>query len=60
MTTFIGLIPMISETSIQAQFLIPMAVSLAFGILFGSLLILLLIPACLALGAGKRSTQVDH
>lgn len=60
MTTFIGLIPMISETSIQAQFLIPMAVSLAFGILFGSTLILLLVPACLALGAGKRSIQSAH
>ncbi|GGD11334.1 efflux RND transporter permease subunit [Aquisalinus flavus] len=60
MTTFIGLIPMISETSIQAQFLIPMAVSLAFGILFGSILILLLVPACLALGAGKRSTRSAH
>lgn len=60
MTTFIGLIPMISETSIQAQFLIPMAVSLAFGILFGSILILLLVPACLALGASKPSFQTAH
>jgi multidrug efflux pump subunit AcrB len=51
MTTFIGLIPMISETSLQAQFLIPMAVSLAFGILFASFLILFLVPACLAMGA---------
>lgn len=54
MTTFIGLVPMIAETSIQAQFLIPMAVSLAFGILFGSFLILLLVPACLAFSTGKR------
>ena len=60
MTTFIGLMPMISETSLQAQFLIPMAVSLAFGILFSSLLILLLVPACLALGAGKRAIQPAH
>ncbi len=60
MTTFIGLIPMISETSIQAQFLIPMAISLAFGILFASTLILALVPACLALGAGKRSFQSAH
>jgi multidrug efflux pump subunit AcrB len=60
MTTFVGLVPMISETSIQAQFLIPMAVSLAFGILFGSILILLLVPACLALGAGKRSFHPAH
>ena len=60
MTTFIGLIPMISETSIQAQFLIPMALSLAFGILFASTLILLLVPACLALGARKPSLQTAH
>lgn len=50
LTTFIGLIPMITETSKQAQFLIPMALSIAFGILFASVLILLLVPACLSLG----------
>ncbi len=60
MTTFVGLIPMISETSIQAQFLIPMAVSLAFGILFASTLILLLVPACLALGRRQPSTEPIH
>ena len=60
MTTFIGLVPMISETSMQAQFLIPMAVSLAFGILFASTLILLLVPASLALGRRKPSTQAAH
>ncbi|MDH5722274.1 MAG: efflux RND transporter permease subunit, partial [Alphaproteobacteria bacterium] len=44
-TTFIGLGPMILETSRQAQFLIPMAVSLGFGVLFASFLTLILIPA---------------
>jgi multidrug efflux pump subunit AcrB len=44
-TTFVGLLPIISETSMQAQFLIPMAVSLAFGVLFAMLITLLLIPA---------------
>jgi multidrug efflux pump subunit AcrB len=55
-TTFIGLIPMIAETSVQAQFLIPMALSIAFGILFASVVILFLVPACLAIGvkAPKR------
>ena len=57
LTTFIGLIPMISETSIQAQFLIPMALSIAFGIVFSSLLILLLVPACLAIGAPADKTR---
>ncbi len=43
-TTFAGLIPIISERSIQAQFLIPMAVSLGFGVLFATGITLLLIP----------------
>ncbi len=45
LTTFFGLMPMILETSVQAQFLVPMAISLGFGILFGTGIILLLIPA---------------
>jgi multidrug efflux pump subunit AcrB len=45
MTTFLGLTPMILEKSVQARFLIPMAISLAFGILFSTLIILVLVPA---------------
>ncbi len=45
MTTFCGLAPMIFETSMQARFLIPMAISLGFGILFATLIALLLVPA---------------
>ena len=45
LTTFLGLMPMITETSAQAQFLIPMAVSLGFGVLFATFIILLLVPA---------------
>ena len=45
LTTFFGLSPMILETSFQAKFLIPMAISLGFGILFATGIILLLIPA---------------
>lgn len=44
MTTIAGLLPMLLETSLQAQVLIPMAVSLIFGLLFGTLLILVLVP----------------
>lgn len=44
MTTIAGLFPMLMETSLQAQVLIPMAVSLIFGLLFGTLLILILVP----------------
>jgi len=45
LTTFFGLTPMIFETSVQAQFLIPMAISLGFGILFATGITLLLIPS---------------
>jgi multidrug efflux pump subunit AcrB len=45
LTTFLGLMPMIMETSVQARFLIPMAISLAFGVLFATVIILLLVPA---------------
>lgn len=45
MTTFIGLVPMILEKSLQARFLIPMAVSLAFGIVFATSITLLLVPS---------------
>ena len=39
-TTFVGLFPLILETSFQSQFLIPMAISVAFGVLFGTILLL--------------------
>ena len=45
LTTFFGLAPMILETSMQARFLIPMAISLGFGVLFATFVILLLVPA---------------
>ncbi|WP_233073541.1 efflux RND transporter permease subunit [Motilimonas eburnea] len=43
-TTFAGLMPLIFDQSTQAQFLIPMAVSLGFGIIFATLITLLLVP----------------
>ena len=45
LTTFFGLTPMILETSRQARFLIPMAISLGFGILFSTLVVLVIVPA---------------
>ncbi len=45
LTTFGGLAPMIFETSRQARFMIPMAISLGFGILFASIIMLLIVPA---------------
>ena len=44
LTTFIGLVPIIMETSLQAKIVIPMAVSLAFGVLFATVITLVLIP----------------
>ncbi len=43
-TTFVGLVPILSETSIQAQFMIPMVVSLAFGVLFATVVTLFFVP----------------
>ncbi|OQX39104.1 MAG: hypothetical protein B0D91_02370 [Oceanospirillales bacterium LUC14_002_19_P2] len=45
LTTFLGLVPILLEKSLQAQFVIPMAVSLGFGILFATVITLFLIPA---------------
>lgn len=44
-TTFVGLTPILLEKSLQAQFLIPMATSLAFGIVFATFITLFLVPA---------------
>lgn len=54
-TTFAGLYPMIKLESLQAQFLIPMAVSLGYGVLFATFITLLLVPInCLVLDDLKR------
>jgi len=58
LTTFGGLAPMIFETSIQARFLIPMALSLGYGILFATSLTLVLVPSLyLGLEDVKRAGQ---
>ena len=54
-TTFIGVMPIIMETSLQAKIVIPMAVSLAFGVLFATVITLILIPCqYVALEDAKR------
>ena len=45
LTTFFGLAPMILETSVQAKFLVPMAISLGFGVMFATFITLVLVPA---------------
>ena len=49
-TTFVGLGPLLMDRSLQAQFLIPMAASLAFGVLFATCVTLYLIPCALVAG----------
>ncbi|GAA4441239.1 efflux RND transporter permease subunit [Bremerella cremea] len=49
-TTFVGLVPLLMDKSLQAQFLIPMAASLAFGVMFATVVTLFLIP-CAQLAA---------
>jgi multidrug efflux pump subunit AcrB len=45
LTTFAGLAPLLMEKAAQAQFLIPMAVSLAFGVAFSTMVTLLIVPS---------------
>ena len=49
LTTVAGLLPLLFETSLQAQFLIPMAVSISFGLAYATVLILFVIPALISL-----------
>ena len=49
LTTFAGLTPLLLERSLQAQFLIPMAVSLGFGILFATFITVILVPVSYAI-----------
>ena len=56
MTTFAGLTPLLLEQSLQARFLVPMAVSLAFGVVFATVISLILVPcAYLVLDDLKRA-----
>jgi multidrug efflux pump subunit AcrB len=49
LTTFLGVAPLVFETSVQAQFLIPVALSLGFGVIFGTGILLGLVPAIMSL-----------
>ena len=55
LTTIAGLTPILFETSLQAQFLIPMAVSIVFGLAYGTALILLFVPATLTIIESVRT-----
>ena len=45
LTTFVGLSPLMFDNSVQAQFMVPMAVSLAFGVMFATVVTLLVVPS---------------
>lgn len=56
-TTVAGLLPLLVETSLQAQFLVPMATSIAFGLLFATVVVLLLVPCLYSILAWLGWTQ---
>ncbi|GLR18799.1 efflux RND transporter permease subunit [Portibacter lacus] len=58
-TTIAGLAPLILEKSFQAQFLIPMAISVAYGLLFGTFILLVLIPALLMITNRIKRTAMQ-
>jgi Cu/Ag efflux pump CusA len=59
-TTTFGLFPIILEKSFQAQFLIPMAISLAYGVAFGTFFILLFFPALIMVLNDVRRVIRQH
>ena len=57
-TTFVGLVPMMTDTTISTSLFKPMAVSLGFGVLFGTLITLFLVPClCLVLEDVSRQAR---
>jgi multidrug efflux pump subunit AcrB len=56
LTTFFGLLPLLSAKSSSAQFLIPMAISLGFGILFATMITLVLVPTNIMIVDDIRSS----
>ncbi len=54
LTTFVGLLPLMMERSIQAKFLIPVGIGLAFGVLFALFVTLFFVPAVYGIGADIR------
>jgi multidrug efflux pump subunit AcrB len=59
-TTALGLLPIMSETSPQAQFLVPMAVSLATGLVFSSFMMMFVLPALVLVMEDVRNFVPGH
>lgn len=60
LTTFLGLAPMIAEKSVQARFLVPMAISLGFGIVVATFIVLLLVPSFYLIVEDVRGLYTGH
>ena len=60
LTTFGGLTPILLEPSLQAQYLIPMAISLGFGIVFSTAIILILVPCLYMILEDIKAPAADH
>ncbi|MCP4316634.1 MAG: efflux RND transporter permease subunit [Hyphomicrobiales bacterium] len=58
LTTIGGLLPLLFETSRQAQFLLPMAITIVFGLAMATLLVLFLVPALMGIGSDIRNALV--
>ena len=61
LTTVLGLAPLLFETSVQAQFLLPMVITIAWGLAFASLIVLFLVPSILGMQEDLRARmRGDH
>lgn len=58
-TTVAGLLPLLLEKSVQAQFLIPMAISVAFGLMISTFMLLVLIPSLLVIASEIRVWSIQ-
>ncbi len=58
LTTIAGLTPLLFETSLQAQFLIPMATSIAFGLMFATIIVLFIVPVLLSFYEGVLGKNI--
>ncbi len=58
LTTFFGISPLLFEPGVQAQFLVPLAISLGFGVLFGTPIFMLLVPAIVAWSLGATRSGI--
>jgi len=58
LTTFVGLLPLLFDRSLQAQSLVPIGISLAFGVLFALFVTLFFVPALYAIGADIRRSVI--